>query len=325
LTEALNNANLILNSASLPITKGVFKGNSMRIQFNSRATRLVLLIITTFLSFSLSGCFSTKQLIADGAGGLFKELALSVNRQSDITLVRQGLPSYLMLIDGMVVTYPENQDILLAGAQAYASYASLLEDEESSRASQLIQKAKIDALKALERDPLFTDVLDKPLDFFLKQVEKTEKKHVPLLFSVGSIWGTWIAQGPEPVEGMADLPKVEALVDRVLKLDPGYYYGGPHLFKGIMLSARPVQYGGNLEKAQTHFKQALNYSQGKFLMTQIYYAQYYAKQRLDRDLFVKTLNQVLSIPADIEPELTLINTLAHEKAKKLLNQIDEFF
>jgi len=282
-------------------------------------------IILTPLCLCLTGCFSTGQMIADNAGGLFRELTLSANRQSDLTLVRQGLPSYLMLIDGMIGSNPENQDLLLAGAQAYSSYASLLEEEESSRASQLIQKSKVYALKALEQNPLFKGAPENPLDLFQKQMEKAEKSQAPFLFWIGSIWGTWIAQGPDSMEGMADLPKVEALMDRVLELDPGYYYGGPHLFKGIMLSARPVQYGGNLEKALTHFQQALKYSQGKFLMTQIYYAQYYAKQRLDRDLFVNTLNQVLSTPADIEPDLTLINTLAHDKAKRLLNQVDEFF
>ena len=282
-------------------------------------------IILTPLCLCLTGCFSTGQMIADNAGGLFRELTLSANRQSDLTLVRQGLPSYLMLIDGMIGSNPENQDLLLAGAQAYSSYASLLEEEESSRASQLIQKSKVYALKALEQNPLFKGAPENPLDLFQKQMEKAEKSQAPFLFWIGSIWGTWIAQGPDSMEGMADLPKVEALMDRVLELDPGYYYGGPHLFKGIMLSARPVQYGGNLEKALTHFQQALKYSQGKFLMTQIYYAQCYAKQRLDRDLFVNTLNQVLSTPADIEPDLTLINTLAHDKAKRLLNQVDEFF
>ncbi len=284
-----------------------------------------ILFISTLLCISLTGCFSSRQMITDGAVGLFQELALSVNRQTDIALVRQGVPSYLLLIDGMVQANPGNQNLLLAGAQAYASYASILGEDESSRSTQLIQKAKIQALKALELNPLFKGSLDKSIDLFQEKIAKTEKGDVPLLFSVGSIWGTWIAQGPEPVEAMADLPKVEALMDRVLQLDPGYYYGGPHLFKGIILSARPVQYGGDLKKADFHFQQAIGYSQSKFLMAQIYYAQYYAKQRLDRDLFVKTLNQVLSTPADIEPNLTLINTLAHEKAKRLLDQVEEFF
>lgn len=283
------------------------------------------LIILTLFGVSLTGCFSGRQMITESAVGLFQELALSINRQSDTTLVRQGIPSYLLLIDGMVQANPENQDLLLAGAQAYASYASILGDDESARAAQLIQKAKIQALRALDLDPLFKGSLDKSIDLFQEKIAKTEKGHVPVLFSVGNIWGTWIAQGPEPVEAMADLPKVEILMDRVLQLDPGYYYGGPHLFKAILFSARPPQYGGDLNKADIHFQKALEYSQGKFLMAHIFYAQYYAKQRLDRDLFVKTLNQVLSTPVDSEPNLTLINTLAHEKAKTLLNQVEEFF
>ncbi len=286
---------------------------------------LKITIIPVLLCLSLAGCFSGRQMINDSAVGLFQELALSVNRQSDVALVRQGIPSYLLLIDGMVQANPGNQNLLLAGAQAYASYASILGEDESVRAAQLIQKAKIQALRALELNPLFKGSLDKSVDLFQEKISKTEKDQVPILFSVGNIWGTWIAQGPEPVEAMADLPKVEVLMDRVLQLDPGYYYGGPHLFKAILLSARPTQYGGDLKKAEIHFKKALDYSQGKFLMAYIFYAQYYAKQSLDRDLFVNTLKKVLSTPVDIEPDLTLINTLAHEKAKALLKQVDEFF
>jgi TRAP transporter T-component len=284
-----------------------------------------ILIISILMGLSISGCFSSQQLIADKSVGLFKEVSQSANRQSDIVLVRQGLPSYLMLIDGMIQAYPKNPDLLLAGAQAYASYASLLDEDESSRTAQLIQRAKVYALKALDLNPLFKGSLDMPLDLFQNQLKGAEISQVPLLFGVASIWGTWIVQGPDPVEGMADLPKVEAMMNRVLQLDPGYYYGGPHLFKGILLSIRPVQFGGDLKKAEVHFQQALNYSQGKFLMTSVYFAQYYARQRLDQDLFVSTLNKVLSTPADSDPDLTLINTLAQQKAKKLLAQVDDFF
>lgn len=277
------------------------------------------------LGLSLNGCFSGQQLVTENAVDLFQNISLAANRQSDIPLVRQGLPSFLMLINGMIQTYPENPGLLLAGAQAYSSYASLLEEEESARSAQLIQQAKTYALKSLELSPPLKGIVDKKLDLFQKHLEEAEKIHVPQLFWAGSIWGTWIAQGPDGVEGMADLPKVEALMNRVLELDPGFYYGGPHLFKGILLSVRPVQFGGDLKKAEFHFQKALVFSKGTFLMTSVYYAQYYAKQRLDRDLFVQTLTKVLSTPADIEPDLTLINTLAHQKAKKLLAEVDEFF
>ena len=60
-------------------------------------------------------------------------------------------------------------------------------------------------------------------------------------------------------------------------------------------------------------------------MTSVYFARYYARQLLDRDLFVGTLTKVLSLPADMDPDLTLVNTLAQQKAKRLLEQVDDFF
>ncbi len=286
---------------------------------------LRIFILSIFLSLSISGCFSSRQLVTENAVGLFRGVSLSANRQSDIDLVRQGLASYLLLIDGMNQTYPDNADLLLAGAQAYASYASLSDEEDASRSARLIQKGKDYALRALEQSPPFKGPLEKSLDLFEAQVSKAEKNQVPLLFGVASIWGTWIVQGPDSVEGMADLPKVEALMNRVLQLDPDYYYGGAHLFKGILLSIRPAQFGGNLKKAEAHFQQALKDSQGKFLMTSVFFAQYFARQSLDRDLFVSTLKKVLATPADSDPDLTLINTLAHRKAQKLLDQVEDFF
>jgi len=273
----------------------------------------------------VTGCLSSQQIVVEKAPALFRGVALSANRQSDVTLVRQGIPSYLMLIDGMIQSNPDNKDLLLAGAQAYASYASVLEEDEQDRAALLNEQAKKYALQALELTPPFQDALGKPIDVFQKRLEQTGRRDVPTLFWVDNIWGGWIASSTEGAEAMADLPWAEALIERVLQLDPGYYYGGAYLFKAILSSARPEQFGGNLKKAEEHFQKAREYGQGKFLMTDVYYAQYYARQTLNRDLFVNTLKRVLESPAGVEPELTLANTLAQRRAKKLLAQADEFF
>ena len=281
-------------------------------------------LVVAILAF-ITGCISSQKIVAEKAPALFRDVALSANRQSDIVLVRQGIPSYLMLIDGMLQSYPENPDLLLAGAQAYAAYASVLDEDEQDRAAVLSERAKQYALKALDLTPPFKGALGKPLEVFQERLRETDKKQVPTLFWVGNIWAGWIAASTEGAAAMADLPWVEALMERVLELDPGFYYGGPHLFKAILLSARPEQFGGNLKQAQEHFQKALDYGRGKFLMTDVYYAEYYARQTLNRDLFVSTLKRVLETPAQVEPDLTLANTLAQRKAKKLLARVDEFF
>ncbi len=60
-------------------------------------------------------------------------------------------------------------------------------------------------------------------------------------------------------------------------------------------------------------------------MTQIYYADQYARKTFDKDLFVSTLENVLDTPADKTPELTLLNTVAHKKAKEMLAEVDDYF
>jgi hypothetical protein len=287
--------------------------------------RLLTIILVFLVCNFVNGCISSQQIVAEKAPALFREVALSAGRQSDVVLVRQGIPAYLMLIDGMVQSNPENRDLLLAGAQAYAAYASVLEEDEQDRAAHLSEKAKQYALKALELTPPFKGALGQPLEVFQERLGRAEKKDVPTLFWVGNIWGGWIAASSEGAVAMADLPWVEALMERALQLDPGFYYGGSHLFKAILLSARPEQFGGNLKKAEEHFKKAMDYGQGKFLMTDVYYAEYYARQTLNRDLFVSTLKKVLETSPNIEPDLTLSNTLAQRKAKKLLARVDEFF
>jgi hypothetical protein len=70
---------------------------------------------------------------------------------------------------------------------------------------------------------------------------------------------------------------------------------------------------------------AIELGRGEFLMTYIYYADYYAKKTFDKDIYVTTLETVLKTPADIMPDLTLLNTVAHTKAKAMLAEADEYF
>jgi hypothetical protein len=64
---------------------------------------------------------------------------------------------------------------------------------------------------------------------------------------------------------------------------------------------------------------------GKFLPAKVLCAKYYARRIQDRGLFVQTLEEVLSAPADAVPELTLSNVMAKEQARELLEKADEYF
>ena len=283
-------------------------------------------IFSIFFTLAIAtACIPNKQMTVGSAATLLEDVSTSANKQSDLRVIREGMPAYLMLIDGMVEAVPDNARLLINAAQAYASFASaFVEDADTEYARTLYEKAKKYALRALELRGLKNPVL-KPFDAFEEALNRLAKDDVPYMFWTATCWGNWIRLSLGSMAAVAELPRVEALMKRVLVLDEQFYFGGPHLFMGIWFASRPKMAGGDLTRAQHHFQKALEYSQGKFLMTQVYYADQYARKTFDRKLFVATLQHVLETPADKIPQLTLLNTVAHKKAKKLLEQVDSYF
>ncbi|NWF93203.1 MAG: hypothetical protein HXY46_09815 [Syntrophaceae bacterium] len=284
-----------------------------------------LVFFPMFLLCLLSACLPSKKLTVGATATLLEDVARSSYRQSDLRMIREGMPAYLMLMDGMVEAWPENEQLLIAAAQSYSSYASIfVEDQDGEYAKSLFGKARDYALRSLERRGL-KKPLESTLEEFEKGVRDLGKRDVPYLFWGATCWANWIRLSLESMEALAQLPKVEAMMRRVLEIDEGFYFGGPHLFMGIWFSSRPKIAGGDLKKSREHFLKALELGEGKFLMAYVYYADHYARQALDRDLFTSTLRKVLETPAEISPDLILLNTLAKKKAKELLDRVEEYF
>lgn len=283
-------------------------------------------IFSIFLTLVIAAaCIPNKQMTVGSAATLLEDVSNSANKQSDLRVIREGMPAYLMLIDGMVEAVPDNARLLITAAQAYASFASaFVEDADKEYARTLYAKAKKYALRALELQGLNQPV-SRSFDDFEKALNQLGKDDVPYMFWTATCWGSWIRLSLGSMAAVAELPRVEALMKRVLVLDEKFYFGGPHLFMGIWFASRPKIAGGDLTRAQHHFQKALEFSQGKFLMTQVYYADHYARKTFDRNLFVATLQNVLETPVDKIPQLTLLNTVAHKKAKEMIEQVDTYF
>ncbi len=278
-----------------------------------------------FLLSFLSACLPSKTLTVASTATLLEEVAKASSRQSDLRMLREGTPAYLMLIDGMIQTLPDNDRLLLAGAQSYSSFASLfVEDQDQEYANRLYEKGKQYALRSLEARG-FREPLRRPFDDFKKGLKRLTKPDVPYLFWTATCWASWIRLNLDSVEAVSELPRVEWIMRKVLELDEGFYYGGPHLFMGVWFASRPKIAGGNLDKAQEHFMRALDLGQGKFLMAYVYYAKYYARNKMDKELFVRTLQKVLDAPLDTSPDLVLANAVAKKEAEGLLSHVGEYF
>ena len=284
--------------------------------------RLVLLLPFLLVVFS---CYPSKKLTVMATASLLEDVAVSSYRQSELEMVRQGMPAYLLLMDGMIESWPNNDRLLLAAAQANSAYASaFLEGSDKSSASAVQAKAMRYALKALELNG-FDRPLTSSFEEFDQNLQKLNRKKMPFLFWSAACWANWIGLNLDSMAAQAQLPRVEMMMKRALVLDEGFHYGGPHLFMGIWFASRPKIAGGNLDTAQYHFQKAMELGQNKLLMTKVYYADIYARKVFDRDLFVATLQEVLQTPVDIEPDLTLANSVAHRKAEELLRTADDYF
>jgi len=272
-----------------------------------------------------SACIPSKALTTAAISSILEDIATSSSKQSDISIIREGTPAYLMLIDGLIEAHPRNEKLLIAGAKAYSSYAALLSDEDRNTARQLYFRGKQYGLRALSKRRKFKELLPKSVNEFEPCLGDFGKKDVPALFWTASCWGSWISLSTHSVEALAEVPKVVCIMHRVLDLDESFYYGGPHLFMAVYHASKPKAYGGNPEKARSHFEKAFELGQDKFLMAHVLFAKYYARQTFDKELFVSTLEKVLHSPADSVPELTLLNTVAKQQAKQLLNRTDDYF
>jgi hypothetical protein len=259
-------------------------------------------------------------------GPVLEDVASSVDEASDLELIEQGLPGNLLLLRGLLRGSPEDRSLLLLGAKACYGYAfAFLEDEGPARAVALYREGLDYSARAL-RDPL--DARD-PQTLVLGELEgclsRTDQGDVPGLFWLASNWGRWIQlEGGKP-RVLAQLPKVVAVMERVLALDESYFHAAPHVFFGVYYGARAPALGGDAALAAAHLERAIEISEGRFLLARVYRAQYVYAPSGDRAAFARELQEVLGYPLDQAPSIRFYNEIALREARKLLARTDALF
>lgn len=268
------------------------------------------------LSLSMAGCASmATQRMADS-------IASAMLNQNDPSTVLAGAPAYLLLLDGLILEQPDDRTLLMAGARLYQAYgAGLVEDPE--RARRLTAKARDYAKRALcGSKPAICGAERGVFETYVQKVSKIQHPDLQALYTYGVSWAGWIQVRTADWNALADLPRVEAVLERVIALDPGYDKGRAQLYLGVMRSQLPPAMGGKPETGREHFEMALRYSQGRDLMAKVEYARHYARLVFDQKLHDRLLKEVLDADP-VEPNLTLSNILAQQRARKLL--ADEYF
>ncbi|MGD0038442.1 MAG: TRAP transporter TatT component family protein [Bacteroidota bacterium] len=283
--------------------------------------RVFLLIVGAFL---FEGCIQTIALRS--MGGILDNGLASFNEESDLQLAHEALGSNLKLIEAMIKSDPENEQFLLFAAQGYNSYAlAFCEDDSVDRARVFYLRAKEYGMRVLMKNKKFKEAMDGDITVFREAVKTFSKDNAPAIFWTAFSWGSYANITRTDVAGLADLSKVQALIEFVADNDPSFYHGGAYLFLGVIEGTTPKSLGGNPDKAKEYFEKCLTINGGKFLMTQLYYAKIYAVATQNQPLFESLLKQVEDASIDDVPEIRLANVIAKQKARRLLAQENELF
>ncbi|MEM9304442.1 MAG: TRAP transporter TatT component family protein [Pseudomonadota bacterium] len=280
-------------------------------------TRFALLL----LPLLLGGCAT----IVDSASQRFANaLSAGILSQTDEQVVRDGLPAYLLLVDGFIAEDPDNLRLLLAGADLYGSYAGAFVDDPE-RAKRLAGRGRDYGERALcVADDALCTAFGGPFDQWDAALALVDADALEPLYGFAAAWATWIQVNSGDWDAIAELPKVEAAMARVVAIDDGFRDGWPHLYLGVLKTQLPPAYGGKPEEGRQHFQQAIDQSQGRNLMARVLFAERYARLVFDQELHDRLLNETLA--SDVEADgLTLTNVLAHTRARELLEESNDYF
>lgn len=270
--------------------------------------------------------------------GISTDGMVAIESEQDVDFAAQSLPSLIKTLE--VLRYGDKKDrqSLTLLSKAYASYTFGFVEEDllalsdkdpkraaaAARADLFYGRGKDFGIAALKSDSSMSKAFDAPFPQFERAVKSLGRKYVPALFWTSFNWANWLNLHRDDPSAVVDLPRIKAMVERVVALEPNFYCGSAHALLGVIAISRPATLGGDPKLAEKEFQEAMRI-EPKYLMTPVMFALYYARQTNDPALFKKTLDDVIAADAASLPSQRLSNELARQRAKVLLGKTKDLF
>lgn len=273
-------------------------------------------ITSLVLLFLLSGCAVSK---------LPDNFSRAMMNQDEPAIIEMGAPSYLLLLDALILTYPEDKKLLLAGSRLYGSYAGGFVNDEQ-QAKNMANKAMVYARRALclhkKKSCYMINGTHDELQYELANNFKS--KDIDLIYSLATAWLGWIQANSDDWNAIAQLDKVKHTMQWVAEKDAAYDNGMVQVYLGALETLLPPSLGGKPELGRQHFEKAIEVSGGHNLMAYVVFAEKYARLMFEHELHDQLLNKAIGADPHYEG-LTLINRLAQQQAQVLLDESTDYF
>lgn len=279
------------------------------------------LLAWMLMAVMLGGC-SVRHMAIDRLGDALAEGGSAFSADDDPELVRAAAPFSLKLIESLLAERPRHKGLLLAAARGFTQYAYAfvqqeaeeLEDHDLARAAKLEARAR----------RLYRRARDYGLRG-LALAEPATAADAPLLYWTAASWGGLIALSKGSPEALAELPAMEALIDRALELDESLERGAIHTFLIGYESVRQGAAGDPAGRARKHFARAVELSAGADAAPFVALAEAVCVSEQRRAEFEALLRQALAVDLERTPQNRLANLVAQRRARWLLGRTDRLF
>jgi len=284
-----------------------------------------------------SGC-SFKRLAVNKLGNALASGGTTFAADDDPELIKAAVPFSLKLMETLLAENPRHEGLLLASASGFTQYAyafvqqdaAEMEETNLEAAEQMKARTRRLYLRARNYGLRGLEIKHRGFEKALRAnpkpaVEAAGKDDVPLLYWTAVSWAGAISLSKDNPDLIAELPIVEAMIDRALVLDEGYGDGAIHSFLISYEMSRPGGTGDPAARSKEHFDRAMALSQGRLAGPLVSFAEAVCVQQQDLKGFQTLLNQALAINPDEKPEWRLANLVTQRRAKWLLARTDQLF
>ena len=290
----------------------------------------------------LSSCSLNKLVInkvSDTLSGAGSSLVFMGD--NDPELVGDAMPFAIKMYEILLEQNPTHQGLLLTTGSLFIMYANAFVQgptemldpvyfyEERimglARAKLLYLRGYTILTSALEKKfPGFSDanVSDGTLNTLLQQCKKED---VPLLY--WTVAGGLAAYSLDlfDFELGSKIMEWGAMFARAYELDPHFNNGAIDDFYILYYASLPDTMGGDKDKAEYHFRLALENSRGLSVGPYVSYAQAVCIPAQDYNAFRENLEKALAIDPNEEPSIRLLNIILQRRARHLLDTADNYF
>jgi predicted anti-sigma-YlaC factor YlaD len=296
-----------------------------------------LCLTTLCLALLGTGC-SFKRLAVNQVGNALAGSGSTFASDDDPELVKAAVPFGLKLMESLLAENPRHEKLLLAACSGFTEYAYAfvqedadeMEDKDFTAAEEMHGRARRLYLRARNYGLRGLDVRHKGFEQSLRAhprlaVAVAREKDVPLLYWTALSWAAAISLSKDNPDLIAEMPCVEAMMDRALALNDAFDYGAIHTYFITYEMGRSGGTGDPAARARRHFEQAVALSGGQQAAPMVAFAEAVSVQQQNLKEFEALLHQALAINPDAKPEWRLANLVMQRRAKWLLSRTDLLF